>query len=67
MTSPRIGSGRGVMHGRVGSRNITSPRFCLTNVVLFQIYSRNGTMVAVTSQEGVVRADRRGPSEQAKL
>ncbi|KAF9452530.1 Thioesterase/thiol ester dehydrase-isomerase [Macrolepiota fuliginosa MF-IS2] len=41
MHSPRTGSGRGVVHGR--------------------IYTRDGKLVAVTSQEGVVRADVRGP------
>ncbi|KAJ8480947.1 hypothetical protein ONZ45_g15481 [Pleurotus djamor] len=48
MLSPRIGSGRGVMHGR--------------------LYTRSGNLVAVTSQEGVVRADIRDPSiGEAKL
>ncbi|RDB28512.1 DNA repair protein RAD14 [Hypsizygus marmoreus] len=41
VVSPRTGSGRGVVHGR--------------------IYTREGTLIAVTSQEGVVRADIRGP------
>ncbi|TFK41346.1 thioesterase-like superfamily-domain-containing protein [Crucibulum laeve] len=43
MICPRAGSGRGVVHGRM--------------------YTRDGTLVAVTSQEGVVRADVRGPEE----
>ncbi|KAF8898391.1 thioesterase-like superfamily-domain-containing protein [Infundibulicybe gibba] len=43
MVSPRTGSGRGMVHGRM--------------------YTRDGTLVAVTSQEGVVRADVRDPSE----
>ncbi|KAJ8084304.1 acyl-CoA thioesterase [Marasmius tenuissimus] len=48
MTSPRAGSGRGVMHG--------------------QIFSRDGTLVAICSQEGVTRADVHGPEEtKAKL
>lgn len=47
MQSPRSGSGRGVVHGR--------------------LYTRDGTLVAVTSQEGVVRADIRGPDEGNKL
>ncbi|KAL0579790.1 acyl-CoA thioesterase [Marasmius crinis-equi] len=48
MTCPRAGSGRGVMHG--------------------QIYSRDGTLVAIASQEGVTRADVRAPEEtKAKL
>ncbi|GLB36418.1 putative acyl-CoA thioesterase [Lyophyllum shimeji] len=42
IVSPRTGSGRGVVHGRM--------------------YTRDGTLVAVTSQEGVVRANIRGPS-----
>jgi len=48
MDSPRTGSGRGVVHGR--------------------IYTRDGKLVAVTSQEGVVRADVREPqvSKQVK-
>ncbi|KAF8058267.1 hypothetical protein FPV67DRAFT_1565744 [Lyophyllum atratum] len=37
IVSPRTGSGRGVVHGRM--------------------YTRDGTLVAVTSQEGVVRAN----------
>ncbi|THH19742.1 hypothetical protein EW146_g1508 [Bondarzewia mesenterica] len=41
--SPTAGSGRGVVMGRM--------------------YSRNGTLVAVTTQEGVVRADIRPPVE----
>ncbi|KAI6153369.1 hypothetical protein BKA82DRAFT_147987 [Pisolithus tinctorius] len=36
-------------------------------VVHGRLYSRSGTFVAVTCQEGVVRADRRGPEPQAKL
>ncbi|KAL0950837.1 hypothetical protein HGRIS_007598 [Hohenbuehelia grisea] len=44
--SPRTGSGRGVMHGR--------------------LYTRDGTLVAVTCQEGVVRADRRNPKSEPK-
>jgi len=50
IVSPRTGSGRGVVHGRM--------------------YTRDGTLVAVTSQEGVVRANVRGPPEpklEAKL
>ncbi|EDR16058.1 uncharacterized protein LACBIDRAFT_301764 [Laccaria bicolor S238N-H82] len=47
MQSPRSGSGSGVVHGR--------------------LYTRDGTLVAVTSQEGVVRADVRGPDEGNKL
>jgi len=48
MDAPRMGSGRGVMHGR--------------------LYTREGTLIAVTTQEGVVRADIRGPvEEKAKL
>ncbi|KAL4268034.1 C/M/P thioester hydrolase family protein [Pleurotus pulmonarius] len=50
MDSPRIGSGRGIMHGL--------------------LYSRSGKIVAVTSQEGVVRADIRepgAPNRSAKL
>ncbi|KAF5377598.1 hypothetical protein D9615_005160 [Tricholomella constricta] len=43
INSPRTGSGRGVVHGRM--------------------YTRDGTLVAVTSQEGVVRANVRGPAE----
>ncbi|KAK2462055.1 hypothetical protein APHAL10511_006518 [Amanita phalloides] len=46
MESPRAGSGRGVVHGR--------------------LYTQKGILVAVTSQEGVVRAAIREP-EQAKL
>ncbi|PFH49219.1 hypothetical protein AMATHDRAFT_148154 [Amanita thiersii Skay4041] len=41
MESPRIGLGRGVVHGR--------------------LYTQQGSLVAVTSQEGVLRADVRGP------
>ncbi|KAF9459455.1 HotDog domain-containing protein [Collybia nuda] len=48
MVSPRTGSGRGVVHGRM--------------------YTRDGILVAVTSQEGVVRANIRGPADpQSKL
>ncbi|KAJ7919114.1 hypothetical protein B0H13DRAFT_2230997 [Mycena leptocephala] len=36
------------------------------SIVYGQLYTRNGTLVAVTTQEGVVRADIRGP-EKAKL
>ncbi|KAF8640400.1 hypothetical protein AX17_000069 [Amanita inopinata Kibby_2008] len=48
--SPRVGSGRGVAHGR--------------------LYTQQGTLVAVASQEGVIRADVRGPDDakmQSKL
>ncbi|KAF8624897.1 hypothetical protein AX15_005765 [Amanita polypyramis BW_CC] len=45
MESPRIGSGRGVVHGR--------------------LYTQEGSLVAITSQEGVVRVGIRGP-EQGK-
>ncbi|TRM60128.1 thioesterase-like superfamily-domain-containing protein [Schizophyllum amplum] len=41
MTASRAGSGRGVAHG--------------------QLYTKDGTLVAITSQEGVVRADIRAP------
>ncbi|KDR84802.1 hypothetical protein GALMADRAFT_217868 [Galerina marginata CBS 339.88] len=41
---PRAGSGRGIVHGRM--------------------FTRDGTLVAVMSQEGVVRANVRGPAEQ---
>ncbi|KAJ2920347.1 hypothetical protein MD484_g97, partial [Candolleomyces efflorescens] len=44
--SPRAGSGRGVVHGR--------------------IYTQDGTLVAVAAQEGVVRADIRGPVAEEK-
>ncbi|KAJ2928887.1 hypothetical protein H1R20_g8182, partial [Candolleomyces eurysporus] len=44
--SPRAGSGRGVVHGR--------------------IYTQDGTLVAVAAQEGVVRADVRGPVAEEK-
>jgi acyl-CoA thioesterase II len=50
MDCPRAGSGRGIVHGRM--------------------FTRDGTLVAVMSQEGVVRANIRGPAEekpQAKL
>ncbi|TFK57475.1 Thioesterase/thiol ester dehydrase-isomerase [Heliocybe sulcata] len=48
ITSPRTGSGRGVVHGRM--------------------YTPTGKLVAVMSQEGVVRADRQAPKEnKAKL
>lgn len=30
-----------------------------------QLYSRDGTLVAITSQEGVVRADVRGPQTES--
>jgi len=43
MVSPRTGSGRGTMYGRM--------------------YTRDGILVAVTSQEGVVRANIRGPED----
>lgn len=43
MDSPRTGSGRGVVHGR--------------------IYSQDGKLVAVTSQEGVIRAGVREPED----
>lgn len=36
-------------------------------VVHGRLYSRSGVLVAVTCQEGVVRADRRGPEPQVKL
>lgn len=42
MVSPRTGSGRGIIQGRM--------------------YTRDGTLVAVTTQEGVVRANIRGPN-----
>jgi len=41
------------------------PRLILTR---FKLYSRTGKLVAVTCQEGVVRANRRGPTEsKAKM
>lgn len=43
IVTPRTGSGRGVVHGRM--------------------HTRDGTLVAVTSQEGVVRANVRGPEK----
>lgn len=46
VTSPRTGSGRGVVHG--------------------QMYTRDGKLVAVMGQEGVVRADRRPPANETK-
>ncbi|KAJ7666439.1 thioesterase-like superfamily-domain-containing protein [Mycena rosella] len=46
---------------------MASPRASSGRAIVYgQLYSRNGTLVAVTTQEGVVRADRRGPVE-AKL
>ncbi|KIY53192.1 Thioesterase/thiol ester dehydrase-isomerase [Fistulina hepatica ATCC 64428] len=47
MTCPRTGSGRGVVHG--------------------QVYTRDGCLVAVLSQEGVVRAATREPDSKPKL
>lgn len=45
---------------------MVSPRQASGRAIVYgQLYSRNGTLVAVTTQEGVVRADRRGP--EAKL
>ncbi|KAJ7042564.1 thioesterase-like superfamily-domain-containing protein [Mycena alexandri] len=35
-------------------------------IVYGQLYTRTGTLIAVTTQEGVVRADRRGPAEAPK-
>jgi len=43
MESPRAGSGRGIMHGR--------------------LFTRDGVLVAVTSQEAVIRANRRNPTK----
>ena len=44
---------------------ILVPRLILTR---FKLYSRTGKLVAVTCQEGVVRANRRGPTEsKAKM
>lgn len=66
MDSPRIGSGRGIMHGRV--RLPSCPQMPPTYAL--QLYSRSGKLVAVTSQEGVVRADIRepgAPTRSAKL
>ncbi|KAF9270062.1 Thioesterase/thiol ester dehydrase-isomerase [Marasmius fiardii PR-910] len=43
---------------------MTSPRAASGRAVMHgQIFSHNGTLVAVISQEGVVRADIRGPEE----
>ncbi|KAF5375155.1 hypothetical protein D9758_000473 [Tetrapyrgos nigripes] len=44
MFSPRTGSGRGIVHG--------------------QLFTRQGTLVAITSQEGVIRAGIRGPASE---
>ncbi|KAJ6627249.1 thioesterase-like superfamily-domain-containing protein [Mycena sp. CBHHK59/15] len=45
---------------------MASPRAASGRAIVYgQLYSRSGTLVAVTTQEGVVRADRRGP--EAKL
>ncbi|KAJ7462707.1 thioesterase-like superfamily-domain-containing protein [Mycena galericulata] len=45
---------------------MASPRAASGRAIVYgQIYSRSGSLVAVTTQEGVVRADRRGPD--AKL
>lgn len=44
---PRVGSGRGIVHGRM--------------------FTHDGNLVAVTSQEGVVRTNARGPSEEKKV
>jgi len=46
MDCPRVGSGRGIVHGRM--------------------FTRDGKLVAVTSQEGVVRAKIKGPDEPTK-
>lgn len=44
MNSPRTGTGRGVVHGK--------------------IYTQDGKLIAVTTQEGVVRADIREPQKE---
>ncbi|KAJ7130035.1 thioesterase-like superfamily-domain-containing protein [Mycena crocata] len=45
---------------------MASPRAASGRAIVYgQLYTRTGTLVAVTTQEGVVRADRRGP--EAKL
>ncbi|KAF7306644.1 DNA repair protein RAD14 [Mycena indigotica] len=46
---------------------MASPRAASGRAIVYgQIYKRDGTLVAITTQEGVVRANRRGP-EPAKL
>ncbi|KAJ7225829.1 thioesterase-like superfamily-domain-containing protein [Mycena pura] len=45
---------------------MASPRAASGRAIIYgQLYTRTGTLVAVTTQEGVVRANRRGP--EAKL
>jgi acyl-CoA thioesterase II len=47
---------------------MTSPRTASgRGVAQGRLYTRAGSLVAVTSQEGVIRADRRQPSTDAKL
>jgi hypothetical protein len=65
MSAPRTGSGRAVIHGRVSA--VQAVRLARTDRQFLQMYARNGTLVAVTSQEGVLRSNRRGPDAGAKL
>jgi hypothetical protein len=60
---PRAGSGRGIVHGRVSIKlRVNAPQGFHT-ALSFKMFTRDGVLIAVTTQEGVVRANIRGPSE----
>jgi len=61
MTSPVSGDGRGVALGRVSKEFIYVKS---TENILLQIYTRKGILVAVLSQEGLIRVDTRNVQQQ---
>jgi len=60
MDCPRAGSGRGIVHGRVSDYMIVNRSMSPNK---FQMFTRDGKLIAVLSQEGVARANIRGPDE----
>ncbi len=67
MHAPSVGSGRGLVFGRVREELLAAA--CSLNS--FQMFTESGELIALMTQEGVVRADIRDPSlskpAQAKL
>jgi hypothetical protein len=57
MTSPVSGFGRGVAMARVGSSPFLTYLTTPNTLILLQIYAQSGTLVAITTQEGLVRVD----------
>jgi len=63
MDCPRGGSGRGIIHGRVCcfpvSWTVVTSKYWFA-----KMFTHDGNLVAVTSQEGVVRTNARGLFEE---